>query len=74
MSVATVSNTAALVPTALQVTCTDCEICCSAGEFGSNLGDANEVACMNSIIQYMNNEAPGYEHPVIDSFFYWGEA
>jgi aryl-phospho-beta-D-glucosidase BglC (GH1 family) len=41
------------------------------GEFGSNLGDANEVACMNSIIQYMNNEAPGYEHPIIDSFFYW---
>ena len=29
---------------------------------------------MNSIIQYMNNEAPGYEHPIIDSFFYWGEA
>ena len=27
---------------------------------------------MNSIIQYMNNEAPGYSHPKIDSFFYWG--
>jgi hypothetical protein len=29
---------------------------------------------MNSIIQYMNNKAPGYAHPKIDSYFYWGES
>lgn len=27
---------------------------------------------MNSIIQYMQNRAPGYSHPTINSFFYWG--
>jgi hypothetical protein len=74
VGVAALSDTGTFVHTASQVICTEIEVCLSAGEFGSNLGDANEVACMNSIIQYMNNEAPGYEHPIIDSFFYWGQA
>lgn len=46
----------------------------AAGEFGSNLADSQEVSCMDSIIAYMNNKAPGFEHPKIDSYFYWGAA